>query len=36
LKAAQQPLPQHVRHCQVKVDFGKDTVKNELYTMLLD
>jgi len=31
LKAASTPLPQHVRHMQVKVDFGNsDTVQNEL------
>lgn len=30
LKAAQTPLPQHVRHLQVKIDFGKDEVRNEL------
>jgi len=31
LKAAASPLPQHVRHLQVKIDFGNtDTVQNEL------
>lgn len=30
LKAAQIPLPQQVQHMQVKVNFGTDTVQNEL------
>lgn len=30
-KAAQVPLPGFVQHMQVKVDFGNDTVGNELY-----
>lgn len=30
LKAASVPLPQHVQHMQVKIDFGMDTVANEL------
>jgi hypothetical protein len=30
-KAAQVPLPQHVQHMQIKIDFGNDTVGNELY-----
>lgn len=30
LKAAATPLPQHVNHCQIKIDFGTDTVRNEL------
>ena len=36
LKSAQVPLPQHVRHCQVKIDFGTDTVQNTLYTLLVE
>jgi hypothetical protein len=36
LKAAGTPLPQHVRHCQVKIDFGNtDTVQNELLGLMI-
>jgi len=29
-KAASVPMPQHVQHMQIKIDFGSDTVGNEL------
>ena len=36
MRAAQVPLPQQVRHVQVKIDFGIDSVKNELLSLALN